>query len=208
MELKLVCDCGQKFKFEVEPVNGELPLSINCPSCGTDATVKANAALTQTSVLATTPTVAAAPRLQIIREAAPSVAVAMPPPPVAAPARISPAPPPMRIPVTTTPTKGEFNLGLGILGAFLGAGLGVALMYGFYALAGFRFPLLGVGIGALTGYGAKLLFKGTDSVLGYISGTIALIAVVGTLFLIYGEFPIVSIISVIISVSVAWRISS
>ena len=99
-------------------------------------------------------------------------------------------------------------MGMGILGALLGAGLGVGLMYGFYAYAGFRFPLLGVGIGALTGYGAKLLFKGTDTVLGYISGTIALIAVVGALFLMYGEFPMVSIISVIISVSVAWRISS
>ena len=99
-------------------------------------------------------------------------------------------------------------MGLGILGALLGAGLGVGLMFGFYSFAGFRFPLLGVGIGALTGYGAKLLFKGTDTVLGYISGTIALIAVVGTLFLMYGEFPMVSIISVIISVSVAWRISS
>jgi hypothetical protein len=206
MELKLVCDCGQKFKFDAEPVDGVLPFSINCPSCGTDATLKANAALAETSVSATTPGVTAAPRLRL--ESPSPVAVAMPPPPVAEPSRISPAPPPMRVPVTTAPTKGEFNLGLGILGALLGAGLGVGLMYGFYALAGFRFPLLGIGIGALTGYGAKLLFKGTDSVLGYISGTIALIAVVGTLFLMYGEFPVVSIISVIISVSVAWRISS
>ncbi len=199
MELKLVCDCGQKFKFDVEPVNGEVPFSIICPSCGTDATVKANAVLAQTSVSASTPAVTAAPRLQINREATASVAVAMPPPPVATPSRISPAPSPMRVPVATAPAKGEFNLGLGILGAFLGAGLGVGLMYGFYALAGFRFPLLGVGIGALTGYGAKLLFKGT---------TIDLIAVVGSLFLMYGEFPMVSIISVIISVSVAWSISS
>jgi len=47
MELKLVCDCGQKFKFDVEPVNGEVPFSIVCPSCGTDATAKANALLAQ-----------------------------------------------------------------------------------------------------------------------------------------------------------------
>jgi len=31
---------------------------------------------------------------------------------------------------------------------------------------------------------------------------------VGTLYLMYGEFPIVSIISVVVSVSVAYRISS
>ena len=79
---------------------------------------------------------------------------------------------------------------------------------GFIKFAGFRFPLLGVGIGVLTGYGAKLLFKGTDNVLGIIAGSIALVAVVGTLYLMFGEFPIPSIISVVVSVSVAYRISS
>ncbi len=94
------------------------------------------------------------------------------------------------------------------MGALLGAGLGVGAMFGFYALAGFRFPLLGVGIGILTGYCAKWLFKGGDSTLGWISGGIALAAVVGTLFLMYGSFPMVSIISVIVSASVAFRIAS
>jgi hypothetical protein len=96
----------------------------------------------------------------------------------------------------------------GILGAFLGAALGVGVMVAFYTLVGFRFPLLGVGIGILTGYGAKLLFKGTDSTLGFISGGIALVAVVATLFLMYGTFPIISIISVVISASFAYRIAS
>jgi hypothetical protein len=101
----------------------------------------------------------------------------------------------------------EFNLGLGILGALIGAAVGAGAMYGFYQFAGFRFPLLGVGIGALTGFGAKLLYKGTDHVLGIISGAISLVAVVGTLWLMYGQFPILSIISVVISVSVAYRIA-
>jgi len=81
-------------------------------------------------------------------------------------------------------------------------------MFGFYELAGFRFPLLGVGIGLLTGFGAKILYKGTGNTLGLISGVIALVAVVATLFLMYGTFPIISIISVVVSVSVAYRISS
>ena len=102
----------------------------------------------------------------------------------------------------------RFNLPKGILGAFLGAGLGIGVMVGFYALVGFRFPLLGVGIGILTGYGARLLFKGGDSTLGYIAGGIALVAVVATLFLMYGTFPILSIVSVIVSVSFAYRIAS
>jgi hypothetical protein len=111
------------------------------------------------------------------------------------------------VPATQSST-GEFNLGLGILGAFLGACVGIGLMYGFYAMVGFRFPLLGVGIGALTGLGARKFFKGTDHSLGLICGGIALVAVVATLYLMYGEFPILSIISVLVSISVAYRISA
>ena len=81
-------------------------------------------------------------------------------------------------------------------------------MFAFYAFAGFRFPLLGVGVGALTGFFAKMLFKGTDTTLGFVSGGIALVAVVATLFLMYGAFPLLSIISVIVSASVAYRIAS
>lgn len=104
--------------------------------------------------------------------------------------------------------EGRFDLKKGILGAVLGAALGVGVMFGFYTLVGFRFPLLGVGIGFLTGGGARLLYKGTGSTLGYISGGIALVAVVSTLFLMYGTFPIISIISVIVSTSIAYRMAS
>jgi len=108
----------------------------------------------------------------------------------------------------TNQQEDKSNLAKGILGALLGAGLGVGAMFGFYALAGFRFPLLGVGIGILTGYGAKSLFKGGDQRLGIISGGISLAAVVGTLFLMYGSFPLLSIVSVVISASLAYRIAS
>lgn len=108
----------------------------------------------------------------------------------------------------TNATADTASLAKGILGALLGAVLGVGAMFGFYTFAGFRFPLLGVGIGVLTGYGAKLLFKGGDTTLGFISGGIALAAVVATLFLMYGAFPLISIISVIVSASVAFRLAS
>jgi hypothetical protein len=89
-----------------------------------------------------------------------------------------------------------------------GAIVGSGAMYGFFLLVGFRFPLLGVGIGFLTGLGAKILGRGTESTLGVITAVIALISVVATLYLMYGEFPLMSIISVAVSVSVAYRISS
>ena len=100
------------------------------------------------------------------------------------------------------------NLTKGVLGALSGAALGVGAMFAFYAFAGFRFPLLGVGIGILTGYGTKTPYRGGDTLLGYISGGIALAAVVGTLFLMYGSFPILSIVSVAVSASLAYRIAS
>jgi hypothetical protein len=114
----------------------------------------------------------------------------------------------MNIIENTDAQADKFNLTKGILGALLGAGLGIGAMVAFYTFAGFRFPLLGVGIGILTGYGARSLYKGGDATLGYISGGIALVAVVATLFLMYGTFPIVSIISVAVSVSVAYRIAA
>lgn len=102
----------------------------------------------------------------------------------------------------------ESNLGLGILGAFAGAIAGSVLMFGFFIVAGFRFPLMGVGTGLLTGLAAKWLNKGGDEKLGMISGGIAMTSVAGTLYLMYHEVPILNIISVIVSISVAYRIAS
>jgi hypothetical protein len=50
MELKVQCDCGQKYKFDVEPVNNRMPYAVACPICGADGTGKANAILQQTVV--------------------------------------------------------------------------------------------------------------------------------------------------------------
>ena len=187
--IKIQCGCGQKYAFDAEPVNGQMATAIACPVCGVDGTPAANEIIAQT--LAAQPTVT---RLHS----------------AAAPARVeAPAPPPLAPILQPSPkVAGEFNLGLGILGAFVGALVGVGVMYGFYQLTGFRFPLLGIGIGALTGLGARILYKGTETTLGVISGAIALVSVVATLFLMYGSFPIMSIISVLVSVSVAYRIAS
>jgi hypothetical protein len=47
MELKVICQCGQKFKFDVEPVGGRMPFAVNCPVCHADATSAANALLAE-----------------------------------------------------------------------------------------------------------------------------------------------------------------
>ena len=193
--VKIQCGCGQKYAFDVEPVNGQMATAVTCPVCGVDGTSAANQIISQTLAAQAPPP----PPVTRLRAA---VAV-----PLTSPELISrPAAPRVR----QAPPKdaGEYSLGRGILGAFIGAVVGIGVMYGFFEFAGFRFPLLGVGIGVLTGFGARILGRGTDMSLGVVSGAIALISVVGTLFLMYGEFPIMSIISVAVSVSMAYRISS
>jgi len=43
--VKIFCACGQKYAFEVEPVNGAMPVAVNCPVCNRDGTESANQVL-------------------------------------------------------------------------------------------------------------------------------------------------------------------
>lgn len=88
-ELKVQCDCGQKFKFDVEPVNNQMPFRVNCPLCGKDGTDKANAILAQEAYPAAPapsakvppppPVPAGQPALRISAAAPVAAAVAAPP---------------------------------------------------------------------------------------------------------------------------------
>lgn len=42
MEVKILCPCGAKYKFDVEPLNGALPGPVKCPVCGADGTELGN----------------------------------------------------------------------------------------------------------------------------------------------------------------------
>ena len=218
MEVKVVCNCGQKFAFEVEPVNGRMPVSVSCPSCGRDGTQAANDVLVQhfpnqappiPVTIAVKPAVAAARtapagRLQI-NLSAPAAAVA--PPSFAAPELITSARSPVLAAASKPKAGKEYSFGLGIVGAILGAALGAGLMYGFFVWADFRFPLMGTGIGVLTGLGARILARGTDMTLGAIAGAIAFLATGGTLYFMFGDIAVAFIISMIVSVSLAFKIA-
>jgi hypothetical protein len=225
MELKVVCDCGQKYKFDVEPVNGQMPFTVSCPACGIDGTAMANGELTR--ALSDPPRLRMAPIAQPAMASTPSVEAAAPSPgglrlnrPAPAPVAPDPAP----LPVTSEPAAitavrplastarkpkeaGQYNLVLGIVGAVLGSALGAGLMYGFFLWADFRFPLMGTCIGVLTGLGARLLAKGTDTTLGAISGAVALVSTAGTLYFMFGDIAGAFIISMIVSVSFAYKIA-
>jgi hypothetical protein len=40
--VKIVCSCGQKYAFDVYPLNGRMPSPIKCPVCGVDGTAMAD----------------------------------------------------------------------------------------------------------------------------------------------------------------------
>jgi len=44
--VKILCGCGQKYSFEVEPIGGRIGYAVACPICGADGTDAANQALT------------------------------------------------------------------------------------------------------------------------------------------------------------------
>jgi hypothetical protein len=214
MELKVVCQCGQKFKFDVEPVSGRMPFTVKCPVCNEDGTVAANALLASqfaaTSPGVPPPPIAPAATGVRINRAAPETAA----PAVMAPMRVT-VPPPISAMRPGLATKksppaeaGEFSLVRGILGAVAGAGVGCGLMVAFWLWAHFRFPLMGIAVGATAGYGARWLARGTENTLGVITAAIACLSVTGTYVLMYGEFALFSIISIVICTGIAYRASS
>ncbi len=76
--VKILCGCGQKYAFDVEPYNGRMPASVQCPICKADGTAAANEILART--LPPAPVAAPTP----VRASQPA-----PPPPTAAGLRIN-----------------------------------------------------------------------------------------------------------------------
>jgi hypothetical protein len=79
MNIKIECGCGTRYSFDVEPRDGRMPRTVQCPACHADGTEAANQIIAQTSSEAATP----APRLRVEQAPsgdAPSAAAAQQPP--------------------------------------------------------------------------------------------------------------------------------
>jgi hypothetical protein len=98
LAIKVQCVCGQRFAFDVEPVNGRMPQSVKCPSCGADGTLAANQSIAETLAGQ------AVPPAPVIQAAAP-----LPPPPAAVTAPrlqvAAVAPAPASAPAAPAPLK-------------------------------------------------------------------------------------------------------
>src|SRR5258705_1690543 len=96
--VKVQCSCGQRYAFDVDPVDGHMPAPVKCPVCGADGTLAANELIAQ--ALRAQPVAAAPVPAVAVATAAPTGGIrpAAPPPPPSAPA-LSPPP----LPVTPRP---------------------------------------------------------------------------------------------------------
>ena len=90
--VKVECGCGQRYAFDVEPLNGRMPASVVCPVCGADGTAAANESIAQ-ALAARAPTTAAAPSMRL-RPSTPPIA---PPIPEAGAHTTSPSSPVQRL---------------------------------------------------------------------------------------------------------------
>jgi hypothetical protein len=197
IELKVQCDCGQKYKFDVEPLNGRMPFTVACPICGADGTAKANALLQEMPEFQ--PGQTPPPPPPIAPAAAPArlrVNISARAP-AAAPAPISPlapagtAPPPIGAiarpaPVNAAAKSGKPpNFWLGLLGGLLGTLVGAAIYYAVFKLTGWRIGLLAIGVGALAGWSADFLGRGEGSKeLGGITAIMVIAGVVAAQYLV------------------------
>jgi hypothetical protein len=71
MEVKILCACGTKYMFDVEPVHGQLPGPVSCPACLADGTAAGNAIIAEklNSPSATIRVTSAAPASGFVRPA-------------------------------------------------------------------------------------------------------------------------------------------
>lgn len=200
MELKVVCQCGQKFKFDVEPVNGQMPFTVNCPVCNQDGTATANAMLAEIQANPPPPLVTTAP------PPAPSATPPSPgglrisrsnaqPPQAATPTENTeegtPDSPggPIRVrtaaAVAAAQPKKAPSFGMGLLGGFIGALVGIIIYFLIFKFTGMRIKLLAIGVGALAGWLAELLGKGEGSKeLGVITAALVLAGIVGAQYFV------------------------
>jgi uncharacterized protein YxjI len=109
MEIKVQCECGTKFKFDVEPVHGRMPVPVACPECATDATASANQFISKNMAAPISPANYPAAAVGVSAPRA-AVAVAAPAAPVAVAGgglRIARAEVPADVSLETEPAESE-----------------------------------------------------------------------------------------------------
>ena len=184
MEIKIECGCGQPFEFEVEPVNGRMPCEIQCPACHQDATALANHYITQTLAAARpSAPVAPTPPDEGLRINRPAAAPAAPAPSISQVASAYKSTMTLETGSTKSKTDGD-GLVKGILGALVAALVGMLGWYLLIKVTGYEIGYAAWGVGALTGFGSRLLGASGSTKLGVCAGLFAFLAIIGGQYLV------------------------
>jgi len=188
IEIRVQCDCGQRFKFDIEPPNGLMPYTVNCPVCGADGTQKANGILAQTMGQAVPARVASPPmRVAVTPPPAASSVTAPPPAPSASlvevPSPESPSPAPMAVKGAASAPKPAQNFAIGVLGAVACGTVAMIAWFLLIKVTGYEIGFAAWGVGLLTGFGARVLAKAGSTALGLTAGACAFLAILGGQFL-------------------------
>jgi hypothetical protein len=204
MEIKIQCNCGTRYKFDVEPVDGRAPTELACPACGASWTDYTNAMIAQ-ALAASVPAPSAAaaapaglvppapsPARISLRVAAPaaqpapaaSEASAAVGPEVPAPAP-SGRPMPRMVGLNPVLEESKGNFGLGLLGAAIGSLVGSLIYFALFSYDAFyALKLMAIGVGLLAGLSGKLLAKEGCNELGIIAATLSVAGVVGAQYFV------------------------
>ena len=170
MDIKIECPCGVHYQFSVEPENGQMPTPVACPGCGIDGTAAANQFIAQT-----------------LTQNRPQPVTLPTPVPVSSTSASNPNVP--RAPLPTTPvirprsSSGAPNISMGVIGAVVAGCIAMIAWFLVIKITHYQIGYAAWGVGILTGYGARLLYKDTSHLLGIVSGASALLAIIGGQFL-------------------------
>lgn len=176
MEIKVPCNCGSKYKFDVEPVNGQMPHVVNCPSCGADGTDYANSVIEGALQSGAPSESGAQPRIRL------NVRTPSAQPEAAPVAQTYSAPAPETLSLRQDAPK-EKSIYLGVLGAAIAGFIGMMAWFYLIKWTGYEIGYAAWGVGFLTGVGARVVgCKGTTA-LGIFAGTCALLAIIGGQYL-------------------------
>jgi hypothetical protein len=175
IEVKIQCDCGTKYKFDVEPLDGRLPSRVHCPGCGSEGTDAANVQLQQkltrpaASLSKTAPIPIPKPTPSSRPGAESEVLIVEP-----APARSAAGSKSISASGRPSP-RGRFALG--VLGAVV-AGLLATLAWFFLVKAtGYAMGFAAWGVGLLVGMGARSLAREGSRRLGWVAALCAFAAI-------------------------------
>ena len=191
MEIKVQCDCGQKYKFDAEPVDGRMPWEVNCPVCGLPGTEKANAIIQQQIASAApvpppAPTSTGAspkPRLVISRPQAPVAPAAQ----VAAPPPLTPrmvARPGVRSAVAARAEEEvDRNFWLSVAGVVGAAIVGMVLWHLGFRMTGWGLGFMALITGCAAGAAPQVVGHYRSVAMGLIAAFVTFVAIFGAQFL-------------------------